>query len=206
MATTTLVRPAARVTRTSRQQWDAALQEHRSAQAAADAICGECQRSAGPLSKPIEDERERLVNLADDLHSELLRVPAPDGEALLFKLEYLLQLGDTDTLECWTGKIVTPAVEDARRLLAGTSAGRPAGSSAEASEERVVRMEQLGIYLDALHRSITNDLMAAHESGPNQLIVRILGDALTELSIAEEHVAELQRLVEAEFTAFPRGE
>ena len=67
-------------------------------------------------------------------------------------------------------------------------------------------MDELGIYLDALHRSITNDLMTAHESGPNQLIVRILGDALTELSIAGEHVAELQRLVEAEFTAFPRGE
>lgn len=206
MATTTLDRPAARVTRTPRQQWDAALQEHCSAQAAADGICGECQRLAGPLSKPLEDERERLVNLADDLHSELLRVPAPDGEALLFKLEYLLQLGDTDSLECWTGKIVTPAVEDARRLLAGKSAERPAGSSADASEERVARIDQLGTYLEVLHRSITNDIITARVSGPNELIAHILGDALTELSIAGEHVAELQRLVEAEFTAFPRGE
>ena len=200
MATTTLDPPAARVTRTPRQQWDAALQEHRSAQAAADAICGECQRSAEPLSKPIEDERERLVNLADDLHSALLRVPAPDGEALLFKLEYLLQLGDTDSLECWTGMLVTPAVEDARRLLAPPSP--------DARRDALSRLETVASFIRRLIGSASEDLITIVESAPaGSNIAQCGNDAIETLSIALEYVDQVNPLIDSAYVAqHSRGE
>ncbi|HZG10168.1 MAG TPA: hypothetical protein VEZ70_14425 [Allosphingosinicella sp.] len=61
-----------------------------------------------------EDKWERLSNATYDAQWALMAVPAPDGEALLWKLNILM--GD-DAVTWDSEKVVDPFMADARRLL-----------------------------------------------------------------------------------------
>lgn len=197
MATTTLDRPVAGATGSPRQKWDAALQEYRAAQAAADAICGECDSAGEPLPKRLEDERERLVTLADDLHIALMKAPAPDGSALLFKLEGLLatEQGDgSESIEPWTEKYVAQTREDARRLLSG-------GDGASGLTDTLSRLEIVASFIRRLINSASEDLTTITESDIVKNVSNCANDALETLSIALEYVDEINPLIDSAYTA-----
>jgi hypothetical protein len=187
MATETLERPI-----TVRQAWDAALKNWRKAEAAADRICEACDIADKPLSKHLEDERERLVSEASDLQTVMMQTPAPDGTALLEKLEFLLRLDDKGSIDPWTGLIVTPAMQDARRLLAPP----PARQRLEESLERLAQMDGLIVHLQTLHRAAINDLLILQDHGVIAAGLTCLGDAMATIDMAEEKTAELARLTE----------
>jgi hypothetical protein len=68
------------------------------------------------------DRLDAAANAYSDTTSKLLEMPAPDGEALLWKLDYLF--GDTvegDYSPGWSASIMQTVMTDAQRLL---SAGR----------------------------------------------------------------------------------
>lgn len=59
---------------------------------------------------------DELAGIQYDAERELVRLPAPDRTALLWKLEYLLK-GDGDSIELWDMDFIAQTVADCRRLL-----------------------------------------------------------------------------------------
>lgn len=64
------------------------------------------------------DEADALEDTASDLSSELIKLPAPDAPALLWKLEYLFGAdAGQDYCQSWSMSLIRPVVADVRRLL-----------------------------------------------------------------------------------------
>lgn len=63
-----------------------------------------------------EFESDRLSDIMSDARWNLMRMPAPNRHALLWKLEYLFE-GSNGSLDPYTLENVAQTVEDMRRLL-----------------------------------------------------------------------------------------
>jgi hypothetical protein len=77
----------------------------------------EAERATGYAAA--SETYERLATEECDLHTALIQTPAPDAEALLWKLEELFGevRGEDRSCDPWTGVLVEPVMADARRLL-----------------------------------------------------------------------------------------
>jgi hypothetical protein len=68
------------------------------------------------------DEAEEKWSALGDAHCDaewaLMRTPAPDTPALLFKLEKLLEVEPGESTASWSASAVEQTMADARRLLA----------------------------------------------------------------------------------------
>ncbi|MBT2133968.1 hypothetical protein KK137_06440 [Croceibacterium sp. LX-88] len=66
----------------------------------------------------VDDEMERLQDVRCDLEDALVAMPAPDGEALLWKLDHLLADRNGDgCVSAWSLEFVAQTVADCRRIL-----------------------------------------------------------------------------------------
>lgn len=88
--------------------WSAALVRFRIAERAyLDHVAGE---------QVDEDEQDRLCDVESDARWELIKMPAPDRPALLWKLEYLFQ-GSNGSLDPYNVDDLAQTLADCRRLL-----------------------------------------------------------------------------------------
>lgn len=66
----------------------------------------------------LNDKLDKLSDELSDAQTRLLKVPAPDGEALLWKLDHLFGEEQTgDYCDAWSMDLINPLLADARRLL-----------------------------------------------------------------------------------------
>jgi hypothetical protein len=74
--------------------------------------------SAHEVPSAIDDEFDRLVDVASDLECAVMETPAPDLAALRWKLDRLLEPDDPDaSTPCWNKDYVRQTIEDYQRLL-----------------------------------------------------------------------------------------
>jgi hypothetical protein len=66
---------------------------------------------------PAEERWEALTDAAVEAEWALMDMPAPDTDALLWKLEKLLEADESGT-DCWSAEAVAQTVSDMRCLLA----------------------------------------------------------------------------------------
>jgi hypothetical protein len=78
-------------------------------------------RAARDAIEPVMERQDDLSNAAWDAERTLLRVPAPDLPALLFKLEHYFgeDVREDGNCQPWTGYALDNFMNDARRLLSG---------------------------------------------------------------------------------------
>jgi hypothetical protein len=65
----------------------------------------------------VTEIHETLVEAACDAEDALMRLPAPDLEALHFKLSKLIDIEDGDCTSSWSADYARPALMDCHRLL-----------------------------------------------------------------------------------------
>ena len=72
--------------------------------------------SSHKIPDDVDQAIEALVDHRDDLCSALMAMPAPNGPALLWKLERVIQ-PDSEDKPCWSDWYISQTVADYRRLL-----------------------------------------------------------------------------------------
>ena len=65
----------------------------------------------------VNEEYERLITAQCAEEDALMAMPAPDGAALRWKLDKVLECDSDDSTPCWTRKYVAQTVGDYQRLL-----------------------------------------------------------------------------------------
>lgn len=103
-----------------------------------------------------EDEADRLCSIESDARWDMIRMPAPDRPALLWKLDYLLQ-GSNGTLDPYNTADLAQTVADCRRLLVEVcpmSPNAPKAVAAYYAAEQAHEDNRLDGdgYIAALHR------------------------------------------------------
>lgn len=86
------------------------------------------------ISSQVDDEVERLLEVRCRFEDALMRTPAPDGEALRWKLDYLLRDDGDGSVFCWNIEFIAQTADDYRRIL-GAAPNQPSTPSAAADRE-----------------------------------------------------------------------
>ena len=102
----------------SRAEWDAAIRHHDEAQRAAQASDDHFNSLTTKGKQDYWDENDRIGEAHVAAIDRVLATPAPDVEALRWKLEYFLEPSSPHSTPSWSKEYVWPLIEDARRLAA----------------------------------------------------------------------------------------
>lgn len=112
------------VPKIGRQEWNAAMARYQAARARADHYEENVYRVAeriadlegGRVSPHIGNEDDRLRDLESDADQALMNMPAPDLQALRWKLDRALTIED-GTLAEWGERYLRQTIADVARLL-----------------------------------------------------------------------------------------